>query len=57
MFFRNNERGGFERVDGEYIGDKALYKLIEEASNGLGEKLTENQKHSFEVHPVFVIRK
>ena len=56
-FFWNNEEGGFEWEDSEYIGDKALYKLIEEASNKLGEKLTENRKHSFEVQPVFAVRK
>ena len=39
------------------INNQELYKLIQGASNGLGEKLVDNNKHSFEVHPGFAVRK
>ena len=56
-FFWNDDRGGFDFGDSEYIGDEALYMLIEEANKGLGEGLAKNQIRSFEVRPVFAIRR
>ena len=56
-FFWNNDREGFEWADREDFGDKSLCKFIQEASNGVGEKLVENWKRVFEVRPVFAVRK
>lgn len=42
--------GGFDDVS-----DQDLYKLIQGASVGLGEKLADNNKRSFEVHPAFAV--
>ncbi|MCJ1305899.1 hypothetical protein MMC08_008716, partial [Hypocenomyce scalaris] len=41
-FFWNDDRGGFDFGDSEYLGDEALYRLIENANKGLGEGLTKN---------------
>lgn len=58
MFFWNNiGRGGLEPRSSECNGDKALHELLDEASNSLGERLTEKEKHSFEVWPVFAVSK
>ena len=56
-FFWNNVRGGFDSENGEYIGDEAVYRLIEEASRRLGEGLANEHIRSFEVRPVFAIRR
>lgn len=55
-FSWNHDRGVF--VGGcDDISDQALYKLIQGASDGLGEKLADNHKRSFEVHPGFAVQK
>ncbi|KKZ62335.1 hypothetical protein EMCG_03253 [[Emmonsia] crescens] len=56
-FFWNTDRGSFEGGDGEDIGDKALFKLIVDASNGLDEKLKWHDHHGFEIRPVLAIRR
>lgn len=56
-FFWNDEHGAFDLGDGEYIGDEGLYRRIEEASRGLGEGLVENHMHSFEIRPIFAVRR
>lgn len=59
-FFWNIDHGRFEWGDGEDIGDKALYKLIVDASNRLGKELYFHhpQTHyDFEVRPVLAIRR
>lgn len=56
-FFWNDDRGGFDFGDSEYIGDEALYRLIEEANKGLGEGLAKNHIRSFEVRPVLAVRR
>ncbi len=55
-FFWNKDRGGFDLGDSEYIGDEALYRLIEEANKGLGEGLARYHIRSFEIRPVFAVR-
>lgn len=55
-FFWNDDRGSFDFRDGEYIGDEALYRLIEEANKGLGEELAKNRIRNFGVRPAFAIR-
>ena len=54
-FFWNDDRGGFDAENGEYIGDEAVYRLIEEASRGLGEGLANDHIRSCEVRPVFAV--
>jgi hypothetical protein len=56
-FFWNDDRGAFDFANGEYIDGEALYRLIEEANKGLGEGLVTNYIHSFEVRPVFAVRR
>ena len=56
-FFWNDDRDGFDFGDSEYIGDEALYRLIEKASKGLGEGLVKNHIRSFEIRPLFVVRR
>ena len=56
-FFWNNDRGGFDSENSKYIGDEAVYRLIEEASRGLGEGLVNDHIRSFEVRPVFAVRR
>lgn len=56
-FFWNDDRGGFDSGDSECIGDEALYRLIEEAKEGLGEELAKNYIRSFEIRPVFAVRR
>lgn len=55
-FFWNDHRGGFDSENGEYIGDEAVYRLMEEATRGLGEGLANDHIRSFEVRPVFAVR-
>jgi hypothetical protein len=57
MFFWTVDRGGFEWEGGKRICDKALCKLIEKAGNELVEDFRKDRKRSFEVRPVFVVRK
>ena len=45
-YFWNNERG-----------DGALYKLLREANKGLGEELAKKDIRSFEVRPVFAVKR
>jgi len=56
-FFWNDDRGGFDFGGSEYIGDEALYRLIEEANKGLGEALAKSHIRSFEIRPVFAVRR
>ncbi|KAL9630073.1 MAG: hypothetical protein Q9164_006597 [Protoblastenia rupestris] len=56
-FFWNDDRGCFDFGDCEYIGDETLYRLIEEASKGLGQELAKNDIRSFEIRLVFAVRK
>lgn len=56
--FWNNDRADFDLEDSEHIGDEALYRLIEEANRKkLGVELAGNYVRSFEIRPVFAIRK
>lgn len=54
-FFWNHDRRRFDWQDGEYIGDKALYRQIEEASKWLVPTLVTNHVRSFEIRPVFAV--
>lgn len=56
-FFWNREHGRFDVGDGDCIGSEALYKHIEAASKGLGEKIIENHKRRFEIRPVYAIKR
>lgn len=57
VFFWNDDRGGFDYVDSEYIGDEALSGLIEEAYKGIREGLAKNHIRSFEIRPVSALRR
>ena len=57
VFFLNDDRSGFDFGDGEYSGDEALYKLIEEAKQGLSEGLVENHMRGLEIRLVSAVRK
>ncbi len=57
VFFWNHKNGGFDVGGGEDIGDEPLYKCMQEASVGLGEALAKNQTRSFEIRPVFAVRR
>jgi len=56
-FFWDHDRGGFDSGDSEYIGDEALYRLIEEAKKVLGEEHAKHYVRSFEIRPVFAVRR
>ena len=56
-FFWNDDRDGFDSENSKYIGDEAVYRLIEEASRGLGEGLADDHIRGFEVRPVFAVRR
>lgn len=58
-FFYNPNHGGFEwgGGEGEYIGDEAIYKQIEEATKGLCEAFVENRPRGFEIRPVFAVER
>ena len=56
-FFWDYDRCGFDSGDSGYIGDESPYRLIEEAKKGLGEGLAKNHIRSFEIRPVFAVRK
>ena len=56
-FFWNDNRGSFDFGDSEYIGDEALYRLIEGVNKGLGEGFTKNDIRSFEIRPGFTVRR
>lgn len=56
-FFWDDDRGCFDLGNSEYIGDEAVYRLIEKANKGLGEGLAENHIRSFEIRPVFAVRR
>ena len=56
-FFWNHEDGSFECGNSEHIGDQAMYRLIEEAKKELGEELARNHIRSFEIRPVFALRR
>lgn len=47
MYSPNN--GGFEWRAGEYIGDEALHKQIEEPTKGLDEVFAENRARKLEI--------
>lgn len=57
FFFWNRDHGRFDLRDGEYIGGEALYRRIEEASKKLSEWLADSHVCSFEIRPVFAVRK
>lgn len=57
-FLWNHERRGFEWESGEnYINNEALYRQIEEASKGLIPTLVGHRTRSFEIRPIFAVRK
>ena len=56
-FFWNDHRGGFDAENSGYLGDQAVYGRIEEASRELGKVLVNDHIRSFEVRPVFAIRR
>ena len=56
-FYWDYDRGGFDSGDSEYIGDETLYRLIEEAKKALGGGLAKNHIRSFEIRPVFAVRR
>ncbi len=56
-FVWNSGRGGFDLQDSEYTRDEALYKLVEEANQGLGEGLAQNDISSFEIRPILAIKR
>ncbi|BCR87254.1 2EXR domain-containing protein [Aspergillus chevalieri] len=56
-FCWDNDRGEFEWADREGFGDKVSRELIEDATNGISEKLVENGRRRFEVRPVLAFRK
>lgn len=56
-FFWNDDRGSFDSVNSEDIGDEAVYRLMEEASRVLGEGFATEHIHSFEVRPVCAVRR
>lgn len=56
-FFWNDDRGGFDSANSEYIGDETLYRLIEEVTRGLGEGLANDHIRSFEIRPVVAVRR
>ncbi|KAL9100780.1 MAG: hypothetical protein Q9187_009324 [Circinaria calcarea] len=57
VFLWNHDRGGFDLGNSENIGNEALYRLLGEANKGLGEELVKNNIRSFEVRPVFAVRR
>ena len=57
VFFWNHGRGGFDSRNSEDIGNEALYRLLGEANKGLGQELIENHIRSFEIRPVFAVRR
>lgn len=56
-FFWNDDRGRFESGNSEHIGDETLFRLIEEASRGLGDELATDHIRSFEIRPVVAVRR
>lgn len=48
---------GFEWQDGVRVANDALYKRIEEVSNGIVDTLMENPKSRYEIRPAFAVRK
>lgn len=57
-FLWNHDRRALEWENGEsYIKDEALYRHIEEASKGLIPTLVGNRIRSFEIRPIFAVRK
>ena len=58
VFFWNGDRGRFEFMDGENMGNKeALWRLLGEANKDLGEWLVKNHTRSFEIRPVFAVKR
>lgn len=55
-FFWNDDRGSFAFGDSKYIGYEALYRLIE-ANKKLSKGLTTNLIRSFEIRPVFAVKR
>lgn len=56
-FFWNYECLSFAFEYSDYIGHEALYRLIEEAAQGLVRGLFSNRIHTFEIRPVFAVRR
>jgi len=57
VFFWKKDRNGFDFGDRENIGGEALYWPSEEGFKGLGEGLAKNHIRSFEIRPVFAVRR
>ena len=56
-FIWDDERGGFDSEGSEDVGDDALHRLIEQTNEELGEELSKKSIHSFEIRPVFAVRR
>lgn len=56
-FFWDRDRGGFGSENSEYIGDEALYRLMEEANKVLSEELAKPYNRSFKIQPGFAVRR
>ena len=58
VFFWNDDRGGFDVMDDENMGnEESLWRLLGEANKGLGEKLVKDRTRSFEIRPVFAVKR
>ncbi|KAI9745723.1 MAG: hypothetical protein M1818_001259 [Claussenomyces sp. TS43310] len=55
--FWDPDRGVFDPGDAEYVGDEDLYRLILEAAKVLGECLPKEHIRSFEIRPVYAVRR
>ena len=56
-FFWNHDHCSFDFGGGEYRSEEDLCSLLGEACRGLGEELVKNHVRSFEIRPVFAVRK
>ena len=56
-FIWNVDRGDFDFRDSKCVGHEALYRLIEEANKGLGVGLVDNHIRTFEIRPIFAVRR
>ncbi|KAJ3541799.1 hypothetical protein NM208_g2437 [Fusarium decemcellulare] len=56
-FIWDHERGGFKWGPGECLGDEGLYKRIEEDQKGLDEEIRRLPMQSFEIRPIYAVRR
>jgi hypothetical protein len=56
-FFWNHEHGRFDSGDSDCIGSEALYRHIEAATKGLGEKIIETHLRHLEIRPVYAVKR